>query len=120
MTVRLAGKRIPAEKFSCIQSEKYFAHNGHLLIPAIEFMYIWNIFAVIGQAPNLLTPLLERIEKCLIEQKAVYNDEDAFKDDYYRCLLLKGMCLRYLQRSDDSSECFREIIDKYVLLKLIY
>jgi len=112
MTVRLAGKRIPAEKFSCIQSDKYFAHDGHLLIPAIEFMYIWNIFAVIGQAPNLLNPLLDRIEKCLVEQKAIYHQEDTFKDDLYRCLLLKGMCLRYLKKEEESSACFKEIIDK--------
>ena len=25
-------------------------------------MYIWNIFAVIGQVPHLLNPILERIE----------------------------------------------------------
>lgn len=25
-------------------------------------MYIWNIFPVVGQAPHLLHPILERIE----------------------------------------------------------
>lgn len=25
-------------------------------------MYIWNIFAVVGQSPHLLNPILERIE----------------------------------------------------------
>ena len=28
-------------------------------------MYIWNIFAVIGQSPHLLNPILERIDSHL-------------------------------------------------------
>lgn len=28
-------------------------------------MYIWNIFAVIGQSPHLLNPILERIDRHL-------------------------------------------------------
>src|SRR5699024_858950 len=86
--IRFAGKTIPAEKFAIIQSDKYFSRNQKLLLPAIvsflpltktvtvisylfaqEFMYIWNIFAVIGQSPHLLNPILERIETHLeIEQ----------------------------------------------------
>lgn len=61
-------------------------------------MYIWNIFAVIGQSPHLLNPILERVQKYEQIEQTKLTQPDQPLDDYCRCLLLKGMCLRHLQQ----------------------
>ena len=61
-------------------------------------MYIWNIFAVIGQTPHLLNPIIERVEKYEQIEQQKLSEPDQPLDDYCRCLLLKGMCLRHLQQ----------------------
>ncbi|KAH9517525.1 Tetratricopeptide repeat protein 39B, variant 3 [Dermatophagoides farinae] len=98
LRVRFAGKTVPAEKFAIVQSQRYFNHNNQLVLPAIEYMYIWNIFAVIGQSPHLLNPILERVQKYEQIEQTKLTQPDQPLDDYCRCLLLKGMCLRHLQQ----------------------
>ncbi|OTF75722.1 hypothetical protein BLA29_001675 [Euroglyphus maynei] len=119
LRVRFAGKTVPAEKFAIVQSQRYFDHDQQLVLPAIvsvihyilltnhnhtititqqEYMYIWNIFAVIGQSPHLLNPIMERVEKYREMHQAKLTEPDQPLDDYCRCLLLKGMCLRHLQQ----------------------
>jgi len=41
----------------------------YLLSEIQEFLYIWNIFASIGNSPNLLNPILERVENALTQHK---------------------------------------------------
>ncbi|KAH7638360.1 tetratricopeptide repeat protein 39b-like protein [Dermatophagoides farinae] len=111
LRVRFAGKTVPAEKFAIVQSQRYFNHNNQLVLPAIEYMYIWNIFAVIGQSPHLLNPILERVQKYEQIEQTKLTQPDQPLDDYCRCLLLKGMCLRHLQQHSRSNECFLKVID---------
>nr|XP_027200853.1 tetratricopeptide repeat protein 39B-like [Dermatophagoides pteronyssinus] len=111
LRVRFAGKTVPAEKFAIVQSQRYFDHDQQLVLPAIEYMYIWNIFAVIGQTPHLLNPIIERVEKYEQIEQQKLSEPDQPLDDYCRCLLLKGMCLRHLQQHSQSNECFLKIIE---------
>ena len=58
-----------AEKFAITHAEKYFITGEHLLLPAIEYIYIWNLFVVCEKDKRLITPILERVEKKIGQYK---------------------------------------------------
>lgn len=58
-----------AEKFAITHAEKYFIAGEHLLLPAIEYIYIWNLFAIIEKDKRLVTPILDRVEKKIGQYK---------------------------------------------------
>ncbi|UXI18046.1 hypothetical protein NH340_JMT03989 [Sarcoptes scabiei] len=111
LRLRFAGKTIPAEKFAIVHSQKYLNQKESLTLPTIEYMYVWNIFPIVGRSPDLLKPILELIEK---NEKIEHQSkrDNLYLDDYCRCLLLKGMCLRYLKRFDESNDCFSNVIER--------
>lgn len=43
---RIAGKSLPMEKFVIRRCKRYVAQGNRLLLPAIEMMYLWNMFRV--------------------------------------------------------------------------
>lgn len=62
LRIRYAGKTIPAEKFAITTSERYVTGEKELIAPALEFMYIWNIWAILEKKKELVDPLLAIIE----------------------------------------------------------
>uniref|UniRef100_A0A673VTV2 Tetratricopeptide repeat protein 39B n=1 Tax=Salmo trutta TaxID=8032 RepID=A0A673VTV2_SALTR len=62
---RLAGKSIPTEKFAVRKSRRYNAASNpvKLVVPALEMMYVWNGFTIVGKRADTTESLLITIEK---------------------------------------------------------
>ncbi|XP_057175691.1 tetratricopeptide repeat protein 39B [Triplophysa rosa] len=61
---RLAGKSIPTEKFAVRKSRRYSAPVPvKLVIPALEMMYVWNGFTIVGKRADTTESLLITIER---------------------------------------------------------
>uniref|UniRef100_A0A673U546 Tetratricopeptide repeat domain 39A n=1 Tax=Suricata suricatta TaxID=37032 RepID=A0A673U546_SURSU len=64
LKLKIAGKSLPTEKFAIRKSRRYLSPKPiSLPIPALEMMYIWNGYAVIGKQPELTDGILEIITK---------------------------------------------------------
>lgn len=64
LRIRYAGKTVPCEKFAIVKSEKYYEEDtkGSLLMPALEFMYIWNMFAILDKVPTYAQKILDLVD----------------------------------------------------------
>uniref|UniRef100_A0A6I8NU06 Tetratricopeptide repeat protein 39B n=1 Tax=Ornithorhynchus anatinus TaxID=9258 RepID=A0A6I8NU06_ORNAN len=61
---RIAGKSIPTEKFAVRKSRRYSSPQPvKLILPALEMMYVWNGFSIVGKRADLTESLLITIEK---------------------------------------------------------
>jgi len=60
---RIAGKSIPMEKFIVKKCERFFAQGNKLVLPAIELLYLWNGFKIIGKQLTLVQPILLLVER---------------------------------------------------------
>ncbi|MGH0153734.1 UNVERIFIED_CONTAM: hypothetical protein FKN15_025556 [Acipenser sinensis] len=61
---RIAGKSIPTEKFAVRKSRRYSAPKPvKLVVPALEMMYVWNGFTIVGKRADHTESLLITIEQ---------------------------------------------------------
>ncbi|XP_074593365.1 tetratricopeptide repeat protein 39B-like isoform X2 [Brevipalpus obovatus] len=111
LRIRYAGKTIPAEKFAITTSERYVSGVKELVAPGLEFMYIWNIWAILEKDKKLVDPILDLIESKLSKLKHVLESKDSPMDDYLDLVLLRGLCLRALGYHFQAEECFLLIIN---------
>ncbi|KAL0604433.1 Tetratricopeptide repeat protein 39A [Plecturocebus cupreus] len=109
LKLKIAGKSLPTEKFAIRKSRRYLSSNPiSLPVPALEMMYIWNGYAVIGKQPKLTDGILEIITKA--EEMLEKGPENEYSvDDECLVKLLKGLCLKYLGRVQEAEENFRSI-----------
>ncbi|XP_022660918.1 tetratricopeptide repeat protein 39B-like isoform X3 [Varroa destructor] len=114
---RIAGKSIPIEKFVCKKSEKFIEQGNRLLLPAIELMYTWNSFPMIGKNGQLLLSILGNIEAELPRVKQLKDTEENYIDDYCLAVLLKGVCMRYMGHNLQAEECFKEVLEYEAQIK---
>ena len=97
---RIAGKSIPMEKY-CARKAKKFIKQGRLLLPAIEFSYIYHCLT---NAPrySLCDSQLVDISEALrvlneVEDPSQYHSgADEYWDDYCLAHFLRGVTLRYI------------------------
>lgn len=105
---RIAGKSLPMEKFAIKKSERYFSQDKQLLLPAIELMYVWNLFKILGKHYHLadgIYQLIENARKNLIDEKSKY-----YTDNLALMLLLKGACLRQMNSPLQALKCLEEVL----------
>lgn len=95
---RIAGKSLPMEKFICKKVARYFAQNDYLCLPAVELMFVWNTFKVLGKNYQLADSICRLIERQM-EQLAHRNVTDIYElDNQALCLLLRGACYRQMKQ----------------------
>ncbi|XP_068178207.1 tetratricopeptide repeat protein 39B-like [Antennarius striatus] len=110
LRLRIAGKSIPTEKFAAKKAQRYFSSNPvKLVVPALEMMYVWNGFTVVGKRPELTQLILATLEKAE-EQLENENPSEYYVDDQCVVQLLKGLCLRHLGHLVQAELCFNHVI----------
>lgn len=99
---RIAGKSLPMEKFACKKTDRFFAQQSFLYVPALELMYVWNLFKILGKHFHLADGVFRIVEENLNEleerqRKKTTSPLNAYDvDNKALLLLLKGACLRQM------------------------
>ncbi|XP_043555151.1 tetratricopeptide repeat protein 39A isoform X2 [Chiloscyllium plagiosum] len=117
MKQKIAGKSLPTEKFAIRKARRYLSQNPvKLPVPALEMMYIWNGYTVIGKHQDLTEGMLETLDEA---ERTLENGPvtEFLIDD--RCLvkLLKGLCLKHLDKLSEAEQYFHWIHTKEQMIK---
>ncbi|KAI4903746.1 hypothetical protein NFI96_023328 [Prochilodus magdalenae] len=118
LRLRFAGKSVPTEKFAARKARRYNSSNPiKLVVPALEMMYVWNGFTIVGKRPELTQNLLLTIKKA---EEDLKNDADPslyHVDDQSLVQMLKGLCLRHLGCLEQAEQCFKYVISSEKSIK---
>ncbi|KAH9523775.1 Tetratricopeptide repeat protein 39B, partial [Bulinus truncatus] len=110
---RIAGKSLPFEKFAVAKSQRYFQQGNYLILPALELIYVWNGYSIVGKNKQLLEKMLVMVEATITELSSKKDEAGADKfyyDNYSLTLLLKGVCQRHRGHLLQAEQCFLEVI----------
>ncbi|XP_068949126.1 tetratricopeptide repeat protein 39A-like isoform X1 [Petaurus breviceps papuanus] len=109
LKLKIAGKSLPTEKFAIRKSRRYLSPNPTPLpVPALEMMYIWNGYAVIGKQQQLTEGMLDILIKTQETlEKSPANEFSV--DDLCVVKLLQGLCRKHLGQATEAEENFRFI-----------
>ncbi|XP_053147160.1 tetratricopeptide repeat protein 39A-like isoform X2 [Hemicordylus capensis] len=106
---KIAGKSPPTEKFAIRKARRYKA-SEHVPLPvaALEMMYMWNGFTVLGKRQELLEGTLETLTQAEKRLQEVPASEYQV-DDQCLVLLLKGLVLKHLHSPAEAEACFSAV-----------
>ncbi|KAK9497802.1 hypothetical protein O3M35_003724 [Rhynocoris fuscipes] len=108
---RFAGKSLPMEKFCVRRCERYTMQKKFLLLPAIELIYVWNYFKVLGKKWDMCQAVYKLILKsCLDIDRGKFAGSDYENDNRALLLLMKGCCLSQMKSPLQAEDCFRKIV----------
>ncbi|XP_059184392.1 tetratricopeptide repeat protein 39B-like [Centropristis striata] len=111
LRLRIAGKSIPTEKFLANKAQRYSSSDPvKLVVPALEMIYVWNGFTVVGKRPELTKSILTTLEEAEEKLKDEPNPSEYHLDDQCVIQLLKGLCLRQLGHLVQAELCFNHVI----------
>ncbi|XP_023068887.2 tetratricopeptide repeat protein 39B isoform X2 [Piliocolobus tephrosceles] len=116
---RIAGKSLPTEKFAVRKARRYSASLPapvKLILPALEMMYVWNGFSIVCKRKDLSENLLVTVEKAEAALQS-QNFNNFSVDDECLVKLLKGCCLKNLQRPLQAELCYNHVMESEKLLK---
>ena len=107
---RIAGKRIPMEKFVARKSRKFEMQGNRLLFPAMEMMMIRNSFAFMESKTLLKT--LDLVQKKIkeLEDCPEKGRSENYYDDVCLAYLLKGILLRESKQPVESMDAFLQLL----------
>ncbi|MGH0155282.1 UNVERIFIED_CONTAM: hypothetical protein FKN15_029136 [Acipenser sinensis] len=107
---KIAGKSIPTEKFAVRKSRRYSAPKPvKLVVPALEMMYVWNGFTIVGKRADHTESLLITIEQAEVALNQETNPSEYHPDDQCLIQMLKGLCLKHLGRLLQAELCFTQV-----------
>ncbi|XP_034044406.1 tetratricopeptide repeat protein 39B-like isoform X2 [Thalassophryne amazonica] len=111
LRLRIAGKSIPTEKFAAKKAQRYSSPVPvKLVVPALEMMYVWNGYTIVGRRAELTESLLATLENTEEQLRCDLKPSEYHHDDHCMVQLLKGLCLRHLGRIDWAELCFLNVI----------
>lgn len=114
---KIAGKSPPTEKYAIRKAKRYQAKDPvSLPVPALEMMYLWNGFSVLGKDARLTEDTLNTL--CEAENRLLQEPANEYlEDDHCSILLLKGLCLKHRGRLAQAEQCFTHISDSEKKIK---
>lgn len=106
---RIAGKSLPMEKFAIKKAERYFNQGQNLVLPAIELMFLWNLFKILKNF-SVATKIFKIIDKSLVDLNSSIKPSKYHYDNKALILLLRGSCLRHMGSPLQALECLENVI----------
>ncbi|XP_014259009.1 tetratricopeptide repeat protein 39B-like [Cimex lectularius] len=108
---RFAGKSLPMEKFCARKCDRYIAQKNFLVLPAIELLYVWNYFKILGKKWELCQNVYKLVLKSLSEfENGKYSGTEFEYDNKCLLLLLKGVCLFQMKSPLQAEQCLKTLI----------
>lgn len=106
---RIAGKSIPLEKFAARKAKK-FQEQGRLLLPALEFSYIYHC---ISNAPRYvladehlvdISQNMRAIHEAENDPSSYFGGEDEYWDDFCLAHFLRAVTLKYIAHPETHAK----------------
>lgn len=99
LTQKIAGKSIPMEKFVARKSKKFIKY-GRLLLPGLEFSYVYHClsnaprYILCDEALLLVSDALAELHD--VEDPSQYHSGEEYYDDLCLAHFLRGVCLKFI------------------------
>ncbi|XP_071036223.1 tetratricopeptide repeat protein 39B-like [Parasteatoda tepidariorum] len=110
LKLKLAGKSFPLEKFVVAKAKKFVSQNDRLLFPFFEMMYVFNVFPMFRNRPEIMRKILCILEKDSPQLNAGQDLISEVVEDYCLSLLLKAVCCKILGDTESACTYLNELL----------